>query len=67
MLYMYRGGGSLDNLGSDSMMGIVVVAKSQELAVLMLATLHILSQCSPAFPVGEPLDLSRDLVMVGDD
>eukprot|EP00974_Lingulodinium_polyedra_P098917 9587047-Lingulodinium_polyedra.AAC.1 len=49
------------------MMGIVVLAKSPEFAVLMLATLHILSQCSPAFPLGEPLDLSPDLVMVGDD
>ena len=66
-LYMYRGGGSLDALASKTMMGIVVLAKTPGFAVLMLATMHILSQCSPAFPPGEPLDLNPDLVMVEED
>ena len=67
LLYMYRGGGSLDALASKAMTGIVVLAKTQSFAALMLVTLHILSQCSPAFPPGQPIDLNPDLVMVAED
>ncbi len=66
-LYMYRGGGSLDTLASKAMMGIVVLTKTTDLGAVMLATLHILSQCSPAFPQGRPLGLNPKLVMVAED
>ena len=47
-LYLYRGGGSLDELAIPLMGGLVVRSESQVFAAMVLVTLHFLSGCSPA-------------------
>ena len=64
-LYLYRGGGSLDELATPLMGGLVVRSVTQVFAAMVLVTLHVLSGCSPAFE--ELVGFVKECLVVEED
>ena len=64
-LYLYRGGGSLGELATPSMGGLVVRSETQVFAAMVLVTLHFLSGCSPASE--ERVGFAKECLVVEED